>query len=136
MSAHAALLSAFAMLGIGLLTQPTALNPRIGPAKVNLYAGIRDADEWRNPYLVIHADKIELIINRQRDRERREIDVAGLQQALIGLPVAAWPYGRVVAMSDIGLVDQKAAIDLITNTRREAARILERLGVTIESWPA
>ena len=60
-----------------------------------------------------------------------------LQRTLIELPVAAWPYGRVVAVSEIGIVasdgtDKKPIADNLNMT----LAILKTLQVNIERWPS
>jgi len=77
--------------------QTARLNPRIGRANQKLYEAITAAKDWKNPYLIFLPDEIEVIA---RGPCRKRVSFADLPRTLIDLPVAAWPYGRVVAMRE------------------------------------
>ena len=114
--------------------QTARLDARIGPADAQRYEPIRDGRDWQNPFLVIHRDGVEISSKRPEGRVR--VAVADVDHALIGLPVAAWPYGRVVAVKEISLrapdrLDDKPIADNL----RATLDILNRLGVTVERWP-
>jgi hypothetical protein len=52
---------------------------------------------WKNPQLVVREDGIGLV-----DLENREVHILTLEQIpaeLVSLPESAWPYGRVVLVS-------------------------------------
>lgn len=78
------------------------LNPRIGPAKPLQYRSILDAKDWKNPYVVIRRDSIEVVASGLRSG-RKTIAPTDLQRTLLDLPVTAWPYGRVAAVQEIGI---------------------------------
>jgi len=112
------------------------LNPRIGPAKQQRYKSIRDAKDWKNPILVIRRDGIE-VIAKGLPSGSRTVPPSDLRQALIELPVTAWPFGRVVAVQEIGLrepdlSDGKAIGDNLDAT----LAILKTLQVSAERWPS
>jgi hypothetical protein len=116
--------------------QAERLNARIGRANPQRYASIQDAKNWRNPILVIRADGIQ-VISRRLPSGERTVAPTDLQRTLIDLPMTAWPYGRVVAVQDIGLhpadlSDGRA----IANNRNVTLAILETLEVTVEGWPS
>lgn len=76
--------------------QPTGLEriPEPDPAK---YPKFHDMTGWRNPQLVVREDGIGLV-----DLENREIHILTPEQVpaeLVSLPESAWPYGRVVLVS-------------------------------------
>jgi hypothetical protein len=75
------------------------IDPRIGPANPHRCRSVRDAQDWENPYLVICRDGIQ-VIAKGVPSGRQTIASADLQRTLIELTVAAWPYGRVVAVSE------------------------------------
>jgi hypothetical protein len=116
--------------------QPGRLNARIGPASPQRYKSIQDAKQWRNPILVIRADGID-VISKGLPSGERTVAPTDLRRTLIDLPVTAWPYGRVVAMQDIGL--RRADLSdgpAIANNRNLTVAILKTLEVTVEGWPS
>jgi hypothetical protein len=57
-----------------------------------------------------------------------------VRAALMKLPVEAWPYGRVIAISDCSIVD---SADQDRGERRTAVEaVLKTLGLQIERWPS
>src|SRR6202162_892139 len=56
---------------------------------------------WRNPYLIIRADGVGLL--DPDDHLERILKPEELTQALGNLPPSAWPYGRVVAVTENGV---------------------------------
>ena len=82
--------------------QTVRLDPRIGSAAPPRYKSIRDANDWENPYLVIRRDGIEVMVKRLPS-SRTTVAAADLARTLIGLPVTAWPYGRVVAVQEVSI---------------------------------
>jgi hypothetical protein len=116
--------------------QAGRLDSRIGPANPQRYKSILDAKDWENPYLVVRRDGIE-VIAKALSSGRQTVNAADLQRPLIELPVAAWPYGRVVALSDIGIVAPDGADNQPINENREAAlAILKALQIAVERWPS
>lgn len=53
---------------------------------------------WRNPYLIVHAEKIGLFDAANSEEHLLKPDE--LLEALANLPPSAWPYGRVVAAQE------------------------------------
>lgn len=68
--------------------------PAPDPSK---YPSISDMTAWKNPYLVVREDGIGFV-----DLSNREIRVLKQEEIpaeLVALPSSAWPYGRVVLIS-------------------------------------
>jgi len=109
-----------------------ALDPRIPPAAQEKIASIRDAHDWFNPYCVIKGDGVSLRANSQ---EYESVPIDELAVRLSRLPVAAWPYGRIVAVQEIGIRsgDDNA---LIKRNRASIEKVLRSLGLTINWWPS
>jgi hypothetical protein len=95
-------------------TDASALKDRIPPAKPNRYHYIVDASHWQNPYLMVHANGVEVLEK---------------------LPDHAWPYGLVVGVSESG-VRAPGDDPGITRNREELLRLLREAGVTVELWPS
>jgi hypothetical protein len=112
------------------------LNSRIAAADKRRFQSITDARAWRNPYLVIGADGIEVIAT-SLPAGRNTVASSDLQRTLIELPVNAWPYGRVVVVQDTGLRASDRSDEEPINRNREAAlNILKALRVHVERWPS
>jgi hypothetical protein len=111
------------------------LNPEIRPAAPQRYKSIRDAKDWENPYLVIRRDGIE-VIAKGLASGRKTVAAADLEHTLIELPVAAWPYGRVAAVQEIGIrAADRSDEKLIADNLEATLAILKKLKVTVDRWP-
>lgn len=109
------------------------LTRRIPEADPKAYQGIRDAKEWRNPYLIITTDGIEVV---GATDVKSSISVDRAIEILEGLPVSAWPYGRVVAVQDSGAVGSVADQSHIEAHRDQLRKQLNDLGVIVNPWPS
>src|SRR5580765_1172120 len=79
--------------------QSKGLSPAIPAADPAKYAAIRDARDWKNPYLIVHDGDIEVIATTIPTPRRVNTSDA-LAEVLTKLPPSAWPYGRVAAIQD------------------------------------
>jgi hypothetical protein len=98
------------------------------------YRGLIHMKGWRNPYLIIRADGVGLL--DPDDHLERILKPAELTQALGNLPASAWPYGRVVAVTENGV---KASADddvRIRANRAIVAGTLESMHVLINWIPS
>ena len=122
---------------VGQLTiESGRLDPRIGAPAPQRYASVRDAKDWENPYLLIRRDGIE-VIAKQLPSGRKTVAAADLERTLIGLPVTAWPYGRVTAVQENGLRAAGGSDDEpIADNLRAALATLRKLDVTVNRWPS
>jgi hypothetical protein len=71
---------------------------RIPPADSSKYPTLSNMKDWQNPYLVVRDDGIGLV-----DLSNREIHVLKPEEVpaeLVSLPSSAWPYGRVVLITE------------------------------------
>ena len=71
--------------------------PVADPAK---YEQIQDMKKWRNPYLIVDTNGVELFDTA--DSAEIHLKPEELVPALGNLPASAWPYGRVVAVAEGG----------------------------------
>jgi len=103
--------------------------PRPDPKK---YQAIRDAADWKNPYLIVRRDGVEII---GRMAVGHSIPVDSVPGALKELPDSAWPYGLVVAVEDIGI---RAPGDTprIEANRKGLLTLLKKLGIAVDRWPS
>ncbi|HEV8395269.1 MAG TPA: hypothetical protein VGQ37_13395 [Vicinamibacterales bacterium] len=112
------------------------LDPRIGPAVGQRYKSIHDARQWANPMLVIQPDGIE-VIAKGVPNGRRVVASRDLRQTLVGLAPSAWPYGRVVAVQEVGIREPDGSDRVrIVDNLNVTLTILKALKVTVERWPS
>jgi hypothetical protein len=118
------------------------LDPRIGAPISAKYRAIRDARAWLNPKITVRAEGIE-VKSGALPGGRKTVPSSELGAVLVGLPVDAWPYGRVVLASDIGLrrVDARGRLDetdeqSIRRNHEAARRVLWALNIEIDWWPS
>ena len=105
----------------------------IPPASPEKYRGMIDMKGWQNPYLIIKADGVALL--DAGNHEERLLKPAEVTQALAKLPPSAWPYGRVVAVTENGV--RAAGDDVpIRKNRAIVAGALETLHVLINWIPS
>jgi len=86
--------------------------------------------------MIIRAEGVE-VVSRGLPAGRKTVAAADLRALVISLPVADWPYGRVVLAADIGIRQADRSDDQPIKQNHDAAdRILKALGITIEWWPS
>ena len=73
---------------------------------------------WQNPYLIIRADGVALL--DPEDHLERIFKPGELTQALGNLPPSAWPYGRVVAVTENAF--KSSADDEVQDSRQPRHR--------------
>ena len=131
--------------------QRTALAAIPLPTK-SLYIDVHEPGVWANPFLSVDADTLNLRVTmadanpsdvgqgtmlRPAAARRQELQLrpADLAQALIALPPAAWPYGRVIAVAESPLANRKDRAKLRRNVEA-VIRNLNDLGLVVDEWPA
>jgi len=117
---------------IGWTQASTSLQRRIPKPHPKKYHAVRDAKDWKNPYLVVRRDGIEIV---GMTAVGHAIAVDSVPGVLKGLPDSAWPYGLIVAVQDIGLVSQGDPPRIEAN-RTRLLTLLKKLGIAIDLWPS
>jgi hypothetical protein len=79
---------------------PEAALQAIPAADPASYDHIQDMKRWRNPYLIIRTDGVALFDSA--DSAEIILKPGDVLAALARLPASYWPYGRVVAATEIG----------------------------------
>ena len=86
--------------------------------------------------MVIRRDGIEVIV-RSLPSGPGTVAWTDLQRTLIDLPLTAWPYGRVVAVVEIGIrAGDRSDREPIADNLAATLAILKDLGVTVDRWPS
>lgn len=102
----------------------------IPPKKPSLYVHARTSESWRNPSLRIRDDG--LFVNESKAATPPD----KLLETLAKLPVEAWPYGRIVAISAFpGLNSHKDAEAQKAIMERILA-ILKSADLEADIWPS
>jgi hypothetical protein len=127
---------------VGVITVRTSsaqieqLNQKIPAPDRAKYRAVRDARKWRNPIITIRAEGIE-VESHTIPSGRRTVAPEELRGLLIILPLDAWPYGRVVLASDIGLRRVDRSDDEPIKRNHEAAeKTLKALKIDVEWSPS
>jgi hypothetical protein len=114
-------------------TQTQLLRNRIPKANPKKYHAIQDAKDWKNPNLVIRPEGIEIIGITPIGHA---VPVESVLGVLERLPDSAWPYGLVVAASDVGILSSTSDLPLISANRAKLLKLLKGQGVVVELWPS
>lgn len=116
--------------------QPTTssfrLDHGIPSADRSKYEKVQGWPDWKNPYLLIKRDGIEV---HYEGGNRQLVSLDALARTLVALPVSAWPYGRIIAVCENGLRSD-GDTDLIERNTHGAEKVLRELGLEIDWWPS
>ena len=105
----------------------------IPPADPAQYRDLHDYKDWRNPYLFIRKDGVALL--DVKNNEQRLVKPEDLAEALAQLPPSAWPYGRVVAVGENGVMTSADDKVLIRKNRGIVLGTLENLHISFPPVP-
>jgi predicted protein tyrosine phosphatase len=106
------------------------LNFAIAPAKKESLLPPESAD-WNNPKIII-SDQTVCVMWGAKQKHSKDMEPGQISQYLQDLPVSAWPYGRIVELSDQPLGSN---IEQRKHTRSIVSTILKTLGVSIHFGP-
>jgi hypothetical protein len=120
--------------------QPTndkagSLRSRIPQANLEKYRSVRDASDWKNPYLIVELDGVEVRADGAL-AGGLTMPVADVIGYLERLPKGAWPYGLAVAVQENGVRGGKGTDSRIKHNRLELLRRLREARVRAELWPS
>lgn len=128
------LLAQFVAAGsIGCTGTSRPLQDRIPKPDPKKYDSVQDARDWKNPYLVVRRDGVEIV---GITPVGRAITVESVPGVLDRLPDLAWPYGLVVVVQDIGILSGNTDLARIDVNRTKLLNLLKKLGVAVERWPS
>ncbi|MGH9504028.1 MAG: hypothetical protein ACRD20_14345 [Terriglobales bacterium] len=96
------------------------------------YGEVENYKTWQNPYLIIRKDGVGLL--DVANHEERWIKLEELPAALADLPAAAWPYGRVVAVTENGIRTSGDNV-LIRKNRGIVLGTLESMHILVSIGP-
>jgi hypothetical protein len=116
----------------GWAQTPQSLQNRIPKPDPKKYHAVQDAKDWKNPYLIVRRDGVEIV---GMTPVGQAIPVDSVPGVLKGLPDSAWPYGLVVAVQDIGLVSEGDPPRIEANRKRLLV-LLKKLAIAVDLWPS
>ena len=117
---------------IGFTQTSRSLENRIPKPDPKKYHSVQDAKDWKNPYLIVRRDGIEIV---GMTPVGRAITVESVPGVLERLPASAWPYGLVVAVQDMGILSGKTDLAHIEANRTKLLNLLKELGIAVDRWP-
>jgi hypothetical protein len=118
----------------GPVAREGELDARIGPPIAKRYQGIRDGQDWLNPFLQVCPHGVVLSV-RSVKHERQTIRIEDLRQTLRELSAQSWPYGRIVALQDcsIGIPGDE---ETQRQRMNDVQGVLRALGLQVSLWPS
>lgn len=102
----------------------------IPPKNPELYSHARTWESWQNPSLLITNEGIFV------NDSPTETPVEDLLDKLASLPAAAWPYGRIVAISAFSGLTSRVDAEEQKEVVRRILDILKSADVDADVWPA
>jgi hypothetical protein len=118
---------------VGRTQTSRSLQDRIPKPDPKKYDTVQDAKGWKNPYLIVRRDGIEIV---GMTPVGQAIAVESVPGTLEKLPDSAWPYGLVVAVQDIGILSAKTDPVRIEANRTKLLNLLKELGIVVDRWPS
>ncbi len=116
----------------GWAQTPLSLQNRIPKPDPKKYHAVQDAKDWKNPYLIVRRDGVEIV---GMTAVGQAIPVDSVPIVLKGLPESAWPYGLIVAVQDIGLVSEGDPPRIEAN-RKRLLMLLKNHAIAVDRWPS
>jgi hypothetical protein len=105
--------------------------PAADPAQVER---MHDMKSWRNPYLIVRTDGVSLLDSA--DNAEITVKTDDLLAVLARLPASNWPYGRVVAATEISARSSEQDAVAIRRNKGIVGGMLEGAHVVIKWVPA
>lgn len=113
-----------------------SLKARIPSPKRSIYGALRDARDWKNPFLIAKEDGIEIRKNGD-DYAAPVVSVEDAMRFLEHLPKSAWPYGLVVGVEEQSVCCRYSDGEARFHANRVALLSrLKRAGIVVSLWPS
>jgi hypothetical protein len=114
--------------------ESSALARNVRAANTRAYQYVRTSKDWRNPFLVVRSDGVEILTGNAATKSIT-IPVTKVMPYLEKLPQSAWPFGLVVAVMEIGIRSVGDDVPIKRNLE-QLLRLLEDAGVKVDRWPS
>jgi hypothetical protein len=113
---------------------PAALLQSLPLADLGKYEHMADMRNWRNPYLVLRSNGVALLDTA--DNAEILLKPDEVLAALARLPASAWPYGRIVAVSESGARNSEQESVAIRRNKGIVGGMLQSAHVAIDWVPS
>ncbi len=110
------------------------LNPNIKVGQTSKINEIKDAGNWANPYIAVGDGEVSVGWGKPRHQKTFKT-VEEVEKFLVNLPVPAWPYGRIIALSEHSVSSLPGARDLRKHSWDLIIAAMKRLDVQVNPWP-
>ncbi|MGB6483282.1 MAG: hypothetical protein WBE86_07320 [Candidatus Acidiferrales bacterium] len=105
------------------------------PANPEKYRTVRDATGWKNPFLIVQPNGVEVRTSGAA-ANGPTIPVRNVVGYLEKLPESMWIYGLVAAVGENGVIADEGAASRTKHNRQELIRRLKEAGIPTELWPS
>ena len=112
-----------------------SLVSRVPPPDPETYRGITDAPNWKNPFLIVGPNGVEIRSSGSAPSGPK-LPVSKVVGFLERLPESTWLYGLVVAVQENGVIISEDAASRMKHNRLELMRRLSEADVQTELWPS
>lgn len=110
------------------------LNSSIKVGQTSKINEIKDAGEWANPYITVGDDEVSVGWGKPRHHKTFK-SAEDVEKFLVSLPVLAWPYGRIIALSEHSINSLPGARDYRKHSWDSIIAAMKRLDVQVNPWP-
>lgn len=125
---------------------------QIPPPAKSRYMAIRQKSAWDNPFITVSSKTVSLRVMNpppphtgamtgsflqptSARRNRLELRLSDIPEALASIPADRWPYGRVVAVEEDPHEVRSDRVQIRRNVET-TLQMLNNLGVVAYEWPA
>ena len=91
-----------------------------------------DTSPWMNPELIVAPDGILVAFSRATERK---VPVSSVVPMLLSSPAANWPYGRVIQLSQTGILGSPRDAVEIRKAMTRLQQELPTVGIKVEPGP-
>jgi hypothetical protein len=117
------------------ISEANSLVSRVPPADPETYRDIRDAPNWKNAFLIVGPNGVEIRTDGGA-ASGPTLPVPEVLAYLKSLPENLWFYGLVVAVQENGVISNENAASRAKHNRLELMHRVKEAGVPTELWPS
>jgi hypothetical protein len=113
---------------------PQTVLQAIPVADATKYQQLKNLKSWKNPYLIVRTDGVALL--DAADNAEIHLKTDELLPTLAKLPASNWPYGRVVAATENGVVSSEQDRVAIRRNKGIVGGLLESAHIAVKWVPS
>jgi hypothetical protein len=123
-----------AIAGMESVPKRMRLNPNIKVGQTSKINEIKDAADWANPNITVGDNEVSVGWGKPRHQKTFKT-VEEVEKFLVNLPVPAWPYGGIIALSEHSNSSLPGARDYRKHSWDLIIAAMKRLDVQVNPWP-